>query len=219
MIDDMLAARTAIFDCDGVILKSNRLKSEAFAKVLEDYDPDLVGEFIAWHKSTGGVSRFQKFAYYFRDMLKAPEWQALSDAACIAFGKIVSRELRSCPTIPGFTTLVEYFGARKIPMAVNTGGAQAEIRSVFSDRGFAHNFREILGSPTTKQKNMEILKSKGLILPGSVYFGDSELDFCLAQEFSLDFVYVSYESEWTDGAEVTREAMGTVVNELTELFR
>ena len=54
-----------IFDCDGVILESNKLKSDAFSEALPNEPSHLVEEFISYHKNNGGVSRYEKFKYYF----------------------------------------------------------------------------------------------------------------------------------------------------------
>ncbi len=208
---------SVLFDCDGVILQSNSLKSNAFGDVLEGYDPVLVRDFVDWHKATGGVSRFFKFARFFRDTLKVTDWEARTEKACSDFGDIVSQGLRSCDTVPGFEVLVAQLRARAIPLAVNTGGAQDEIRIVFAERGFAPDFVEIFGSPTTKHDNMAKLKDQGLIKPGTSYLGDSELDFELAQNFQMNFIYVAYESEWAEGARMTEQAGGTVVPDLNAL--
>ena len=39
-----------IFDCDGVILDSNSLKSEAFRISLSDEDTEKVDELVLYHK-------------------------------------------------------------------------------------------------------------------------------------------------------------------------
>lgn len=210
-------APVAVFDCDGVILQSNRLKSDAFGAVLEEHDPALVAEFVAWHRATGGVSRFEKFARFFRDMLVVPDWQARTDAACAAFGARVSQQLRVCPTVPGLEDALGTLTASGTRCSVNTGGAQDEVREVLTERGLARFFETILGSPATKRDNMIALHRMGLVQAGGVYLGDSRLDWELAQEFGLAFIYVAYESEWPEGAQQTLASGGVVVNDLTAL--
>ena len=39
-----------IFDCDGVILNSNTVKTEAFKNILNNYDLNAVDEFIDYHR-------------------------------------------------------------------------------------------------------------------------------------------------------------------------
>ena len=53
-----------IFDCDGVILDSNNLKSRAYAEALTAEPLELVLEFVEYHKENGGISRYEKFKYY-----------------------------------------------------------------------------------------------------------------------------------------------------------
>ena len=38
--------KSLIFDCDGVILNSNKIKTDAFRKVLNNFDQNAIDEFI-----------------------------------------------------------------------------------------------------------------------------------------------------------------------------
>ena len=78
-----------IFDCDGVILDSNKLKSNAFAESLPNEPPDLVAEFVEYHKKNGGISRYEKFRYYYKNMKKQIEAEAEIDKALNTFAIIV----------------------------------------------------------------------------------------------------------------------------------
>ena len=46
----MIKYNTIVFDCDGVILNSNAIKTEAFRNILSNYDLKAVDEFIDYHK-------------------------------------------------------------------------------------------------------------------------------------------------------------------------
>jgi phosphoglycolate phosphatase-like HAD superfamily hydrolase len=207
-----------IFDCDGVILQSNRLKSDALGEVLVQYDPKIVAAFVAWHKKTGGVSRFEKFANFFRHQLGVEDWQALTDAACVDFGKIVFEGLCRCPFVPGFDAYLAWLQTQNIPLAVNTGGAEDEVRAVFRTRGMLGDFQTVLGSPTTKFDNMIKLREMDLLRPGAIYFGDSKLDFELARDFELHFVYVGHESEWPEGKMVTSQTGGQIISDYQSML-
>jgi len=61
---DLLKYDYLIFDCDGVILDSNRLKSQAFADALLDEPPERIKAFVRYHKQHGGISRYEKFRYF-----------------------------------------------------------------------------------------------------------------------------------------------------------
>ena len=62
--------QVAVFDCDGVILDTNQVKSEAFAHALSDDPPELVRSFAQYHKESGWVSRYLKFEHYFKNIRK-----------------------------------------------------------------------------------------------------------------------------------------------------
>ena len=57
-----------IFDCDGVIINSNQIKNETFKEVLKNENVDLVSDFIKYHQDNGGVSRYEKFLYYYKNI-------------------------------------------------------------------------------------------------------------------------------------------------------
>ena len=60
---------TFIFDNDGVILDSNQAKTEAFVKSVESFGEDNIQQFIEYHVKNGGVSRFKKIEYFYREIL------------------------------------------------------------------------------------------------------------------------------------------------------
>ena len=56
------------FDFDGVILESVDIKGWAFGKLFESY-PEHVDEIVAFHFANGGMSRFDKFRYIYKNIL------------------------------------------------------------------------------------------------------------------------------------------------------
>ena len=55
--------KSIIFDCDGVILNSNKIKTESFRKILRNFDKRAIQEFIDYHENNGGLSRYIKLDY------------------------------------------------------------------------------------------------------------------------------------------------------------
>ena len=56
--------KSIIFDCDGVLLDSNTIKSEAFYQSVLPFGQKYADEFIQYHKNNGGISRYKKFEYF-----------------------------------------------------------------------------------------------------------------------------------------------------------
>ena len=58
-----------IFDCDGVCLDSNQIKSNLFYDIAKSVDSAKAKEFLKYHKNNGGMSRYEKFRYFVTNML------------------------------------------------------------------------------------------------------------------------------------------------------
>ncbi len=191
--------RSFVFDCDGVILDSNRIKTEAFRKALADEPVELVDQFIQYHKDNGGVSRYIKMQYYFEDIKKQQDYSQSLQQALVRFASIVREELIKAPMIEGVEAFLQACLQQKIPCFVNSGGDQQELREVFSERGLAHYFSMILGSPDSKKDNLSKLISEDQLPSPSLFWGDAYSDYLAATAYNMDFIYVSGVSEWHDG--------------------
>jgi HAD superfamily hydrolase (TIGR01549 family) len=198
------ACQIAIFDCDGVILDSNQVKSEAFARALPDEAPELITEFVRYHKENGGISRYVKFEHYFKNIKKQTEYSEAINLALNRYSVYSRSGLMQCREIPGIRPVLKFLNARKIPCFVVSGGDQNEIRSVFKERGLAKFFLDILGSPLSKKENLSVLKCKNQIRKPGVFFGDARSDMIAAEAFGLGFIFVAGVSEWGEGRSICR---------------
>jgi phosphoglycolate phosphatase-like HAD superfamily hydrolase len=61
--------RTFIFDCDGVLLDSNHVKTKAFYTAGLPYGEDAARHLVDYHCRNGGVSRYQNFDYFLRNIV------------------------------------------------------------------------------------------------------------------------------------------------------
>lgn len=191
---------TLVFDCDGVILDSNRIKSAAFRTVTAPFGAEASARFLDYHHRHGGISRNEKFAHFLDAFVTvAPaDRERLLGGLLRDYAAICARELLACPLIPGVAALLASIPPR-VAAHVVTGGAQSEVRAVFAARGLDRHFASILGSPTSKHDNMRLLAAAGALRGRALYFGDAELDMQLAEEFGLEFVFVHGVSDWPDG--------------------
>jgi len=202
---ELKSYKVAIFDCDGVILDSNRVKSEAFSLALSGEDATLVKEFVEYHQMHGGISRYIKFEHFFKNIKKQGDYSEELKEALTRYAILSKEGLLKCEEIAGIRNVLKYFNEQKIPCYVASGGDQQEVREVFENRGLLAFFEGVFGSPLSKIENLENLNIKGnLPIPG-VFFGDAYSDMRAAEEYSLDFVYISGASEWREGPLVTQQ--------------
>ena len=199
--------QTLVFDCDGVLLDSNRVKTEAFRIAALPYGTTAAERLVQHHVENGGVSRYKKFEHFLEKIVPVttvldgasrdlPDYDALLSAYAAA----VHDGLRTCAVAEGLEQLRE-----KTPHArwlVVSGGDQAELRGVFDERGIADYFDGgIFGSPDAKPEILARGIANGNIQHPAVFLGDSQYDYQCAKAAGLDFVFIH---GWTEVADWQR---------------
>ena len=192
----MLNYNFYIFDCDGVILDSNQIKTESFKETLSGYDNKLIDLFIDYHKKNGGISRFVKFKYFCEILLKKKDNNLVNDLLK-KFNLIVFSKLCNSNFIPGVISFIKLLKKNDKKIYVVSGAFENELKEVFVQKDIYQLFDGIHGSPIEKDihtKNIiSINRSKN-----GVFFGDSKIDYEVATNNSLDFFFIKEKSEWID---------------------
>ncbi len=195
---------TIAFDCDGVILNSNQIKTRAFYTAALPYGHEGALALKNYHTNNGGISRYKKFEWYVKTFIETEKQKEVYEALLERYKSAVERELATCEFNEDLIFLKE-----KTPNAnwlVVSGGAQLELRQVFKARNLDDFFEGgIFGSPDTKETifSREIEKSN-IKLP-ALFIGDSKYDFISSSKFGLDFLFLSQWSEVKDWREFCAE--------------
>lgn len=166
-----------VFDCDGVILDSVPVKTRAFARLAEPYGPEARDRFVMYHARHGGVSRYLKFEWFFREILDREITPEESAEWGRKFEEYALEEVRKCDLIPGAReTLEKWRGI--LPMYVCTGAPRGEVSFILAERGLANYFNGILGSPPGKNELLhEIVHDLARVLPEeALMIGDATTD-------------------------------------------
>ncbi|MCW9034193.1 MAG: HAD hydrolase-like protein [Rhodospirillales bacterium] len=190
----LLPYKTWVFDCDGVILDSNRIKTNAFRTVVSDYGEKAAEQLVSYHVQHGGISRFEKMAYFFEEILRRKPEAGEVENVLDNFARASREGLMSCAESEGLRDLL---GAipEDVPRLVVSGSAQEELRDVFDKRGLSSHFSGIYGSPDNKITILNRERDKGVVGTPSLYIGDSKYDYVAATECGLDFVFIYQWSE------------------------
>jgi phosphoglycolate phosphatase-like HAD superfamily hydrolase len=199
-LTSILKYQTFVFDCDGVLLDSNRVKTEAFWTVASQFGGSAADELVAHHLKNGGVSRYKKFEYLLTQVLHQDISTEIIERLSREYGNCVEEDLLNCELAPGLELLRKK--TKDSTWMVASGGDQAQLRRVFANRRLENFFDGgIFGSPTPKN---EILLSKiqrGSIQRPALYIGDSRFDHVAALQAGLDFVFLYGWSEFADWEE------------------
>lgn len=185
---------TFVFDCDGVLLNSNKIKTQAFYDVAKIFGHEPAQALKDYHVQNGGISRFVKFKYLLTNILKKPLDQAELNQLLDNFAHEVKKALMTCEVAEGLAKLRER--TKHSNWLVVSGGDQKELREVFQARGLDKYFDGgIFGSPDTKDSILEReLGSLSSHRP-ALFLGDSKYDYQAAQTAGLDFIFLT---EWTE---------------------
>ncbi|HSH72222.1 MAG TPA: HAD family hydrolase [Methylophilaceae bacterium] len=188
--------KTIVFDCDGVLLDSNQLKIQAYLDTAIKFGAteQQAKALVDYHVLLGGISRYTKFEYFLREIVKQPVTDKAMQELFEDFGGEVRRLLSNCEIAPGLAEL-----RSAIPdcrWLVVSGGDQAEIGQIFTERGIADMFDAgIFGSPDNKDQILARELESGNIVMPALFVGDSKYDHIASTGAGLDFVFLS---GWTD---------------------
>ena len=50
-----------VFDCDGVLIESNAIKTLAFGQTVDRFGQKAMDQLMDYHREHGGISRLKKF--------------------------------------------------------------------------------------------------------------------------------------------------------------
>lgn len=197
--------KTIVFDCDGVVLDSNVLKTEAYfrtAKNLGATDSQAQA-LVDYHVRLGGISRYHKFDYYIREILQQPVTPMAIQALLDEFGRELEVGLLACKMAEGLLELRE--ATRNANWMILSGGDQQELRTLFARRNLssgsslAHLFDGgIYGSPDNKDVVLAREKASGSLQYPALFLGDSKYDYEAATRAGMDFIFLS---DWTEVAD------------------
>lgn len=194
--------KTLVFDCDGVILNSNQVKTDAFYNAALPYGRVLAEQLVDYHVNHGGISRYTKFEHFLKnivpkDILAKDSFESQLETLLTTYAQLVHQGLLECEVAPGLKELRKLTSNTK--WLIVSGGDQAELNEIFLKRKLSYLFDGgIYGSPDTKDEILSReIKDSNIMLP-ALFLGDSKYDYEAATKANLDFIFLSGWSEVAD---------------------
>ena len=192
--------KNLIFDCDGIILNSNKIKTEAFKEVVYPYGKEAAEELVKFHEMNGGISRYEKFNYFFETISSNHnlDKNLINVEKLIEnYGSKVQKKLEACEIS---IQIMQYRKYSDEIWYVVSGSDQNELIKIFKKKQLKNSFDGgIYGSPLSKDEIFKnIFKDKKDEISKSIYIGDSKYDYLAAKKIGMDFVFLSKWSEFKD---------------------
>lgn len=184
------APRAVVLDFDGVVLQSVDLKTNAYRALFTNEAPEAVRRILEYHLANGGISRFEKFRWAHREVLKRPLSPERERELGDSFNALVEEAVVAAEWVPGAREFIEEMRG-VLPVFVASGTPEDELRRIVDRRGMSGLFAGVFGSPPKKPEILRrIARSAGAQPAELVMVGDSLNDFDAADAAGTRFVGV-----------------------------
>jgi len=177
-----------IYDFDGVIAESHKIKTEAFRKIYSEFDPIIAAKVVEHHLKNTGISRFEKIKYYHSEYLNIDLddkqfGNLLEKFSSIVFSKTVNAE----PVKGSIDFLQKHTNA--FNNYIITATPTEEINRILIARNIIDYFDSVYGSPEKKDYWVKKLLSRKIIESFSTLFiGDAIADYEAATKNDIKFI-------------------------------
>lgn len=180
-------------DCDGVILDSVDVKTQAFAAVAETFGEGASERMVEYHLLHGGVSRQFKFSWLYRELTGQTIPFTDLNTLCRRFAEYCHEGVMNAPFIPGAIEFIQTASAI-LPLHVVSGTPEVELRTIFNKRGLSSYFQSLRGTPPEKISLLKTLvKDSGLPPEKVLMVGDSATDLEAAKAAGTQFFGIGRE--------------------------
>lgn len=177
-----------IFDFDGVLAETNKIRLEGFRLLFKGYPKNKVDLLVRHAMANGGLSRYEKVKYFFEEILKEPISPQKIKLLTRNYSKLVKEKVIKAKPVKGsLEFLSRYYN--KYKFAIVSGSDEKELKEVCNARMMGHFFLRIKGSPESKESNLsKLLKEMKWEKKMCVYIGDSINDLEAAKVNRVDFI-------------------------------
>jgi len=208
-----------VYDCDGVILNSNRIKTEAFGESVSFLGSKAASIFKNYHIQNGGISRYEKFQHFIESIVPdlGIDYDINLQQLLETYSKEVALKLMSCEIDESIFKLKD--ATPSSSWAVASGSDQEELRNIFTNRDLTKLFElGIWGSPSSKQ---EIFKThfRGYAPSDILFLGDSLYDYKVSKEFKVDFAFITHWSEFKEIIDFSKKNQISAFTSLETLYK
>lgn len=187
LIEKVNRFESVVFDFDGVLVDSDEVRLSAFREAVKGLPNDVIADLIEFHLANGGLSRYVKFDYivakYNIDEALIPRWLEVYSEYCRR--NLRNRRLLIPETFELITSLLQ----TNKDVFIVSASDQLELRGLIQYYGIPIIKERVLGSPESKQSNIErILKKYSLDRSKMILIGDSLNDFQASNDCNIQFL-------------------------------
>jgi len=183
-----LMIKSILFDFDGVIHDSMKIKGDGFVELFREYPIEAIKQLESYHYINGGISRFEKIRYFFNVILNAPISSENINTFAHQFGEIIAQKLFDKRNLIADTMQFIEKNYKKYHLYIVSAAEQNELRELCSAFKINHFFEGIYGSPVPKVLLIKnILEHAETSKDETILIGDSTNDYDAATKNGIVF--------------------------------
>lgn len=173
-----------IFDFDGVILNSHKIKTLAFYEIFKIYGKTVATKAKNYHLNNIGKSRYYKFKYILKNILNIKIDIASLSSLDKKFDKYVNNKIKK---MSPSNYLLKFLKNKKksTNLFISTGTPQEKMIKILKEKKLLKYFKKVYGSPKSKIYHIMDIKKK---YDNLVFIGDSYEDFNAAKKTNINFI-------------------------------
>lgn len=142
--------KNILFDFDGVILDSMKIKGDGFVELFKEYSKASLQALETYHYANGGVSRFEKIRYFFNEILHTQVSEKEVETLAQQFAQIIAEKLFDSNNLIGETIDYIQNNFTHYNCHIVSGAEHQELNILCEHFGISQYFKSIQGSPTIK---------------------------------------------------------------------
>lgn len=180
--------KNILWDFDGVILDSMPTRDHGFREIFKLYPSHLVDELIVYHKNNGGLSRFNKIHYFFRNILKKKISETEVRRYANKFSIIMKEQLANPEYLIEESMNFIKLNYKYYNFHIVSGSEHNELNFLCNKLRIKKYFYSINGSPTPKVELIKnLMDEEAYGNKETLLIGDSVNDYEAAKTNEIKF--------------------------------
>lgn len=175
--------KNVIFDFDGVILNSHKVKTDGFYELFKKYGKIIGEKSKKFHLKNIGKSRYYKFRYIYKNYLKKKINTKIIKNLDKEFDEFVLNKINVLKISTALKRFLKL--KKKYNFYVSTSTPTKKIKIILKKKKIFNFFDNIYGSPKKKVQHIKLIKRNNKM---TIFIGDSIDDFYSAKSTNIKFL-------------------------------
>ncbi len=180
--------KTVFWDFDGVIKESVPVKTEAYLKLFEEYGEAVTEKIKKNHEMNGGISRYIKIPYYYKEYLQMEISEAFKNEQFKVYSQLVVEKVIQSDWVRGVEDYLLNH-CKQQNFYVVTGTPENEMILILKELKIDHCFIDVFGAPAKKNEVIQEVMHKGQVRNEEcLMIGDALTDYNAALDNNISFL-------------------------------